>query len=182
MRPNEPDPRDPHDHEFYEPDSEYFEDGAFIVINQCDHAPILNSWTDDTRDETYYETGPRCEVQKHIRLDVSTLEAKKPNDGWMTLAESDGNLFHECYQGDTAPIKQRLVEEIEHAIAASLTKEGSHCEVPIGERRRTIECDGVSINGGTHERIVTVVGSERPEAIESTYRVHYDNVTEDLQQ
>jgi hypothetical protein len=63
-----------HDHEFYgecDIDTDY----ENVYVNErCQHAPILNSWTDDARDETYYETGPRCETVRRTRYEEASVE------------------------------------------------------------------------------------------------------------
>ena len=166
---------DSHECVFEEPTDEYFDDGAFIVVYQCGHAPVLNSWTDHERDEIYTEHGPQCEITKYVRLDVSRFEVRH-DDEWYTLGTSDENAFHDIYHDDDHRIDGVLIEEIEHAIATAVTDNSSTYAV---EARPS--CDsGVEMDRGYHERTITVDGEDCAEGFDATYRIYYDNVSEGI--
>jgi len=165
---------DSHECEFVEPSSEYFEDGAFIVIYRCHHAPVIDRAVDTARDEVYTETGPRCETRKHVRLDLSRLEIRQRGQ-WQTVEESDGNVAHEQYEDDTAI--SGLIGELECAIDTALTK---HVPDHAMLQPKYLDGSGVSMDAALNERVFTVCGEERSEYFEEKYRLTYNNVTTDI--
>lgn len=64
--------QDNHEHEFPGEDADAEFDGDYVyVYEQCNHAPVINSVTDHERDETYTETGVRCEAQRTANVKVA---------------------------------------------------------------------------------------------------------------
>lgn len=159
-----------HEHTFAEPDREIFEDGAFTVIHRCNHAPVVNSWTDSARDETYTKHGPRCKAEKYVRIDASSVSVAQSDGAWNTVAESDTNAFHDIVDGDTG-LSVEDAENIESAIATAT------CD------RATVmqhHADGVSIDCGPQERVVYIDGVTFDRLPDQMLRVTYDNMSTEL--
>ena len=56
---------EPHEHEFHTEDANVEFDGEYVILyTQCNRAPVLNSYSGGEFEDTYYDYGPRCEVQK----------------------------------------------------------------------------------------------------------------------
>jgi hypothetical protein len=157
-----------------EHDREVFEDGAFIVIYRCHHAPVVDSWTDSARDETYTQHGSRCEAEKHVRLDASRVEATdRRGNEWHTVARSDGNVFHDAYDDDIT-FGYGIPRDLGLYVADALCDSGATVQRHSGGGV-TVECD-------YHERVVTIDGTRYTELPERQIRVTYDNVSEDIRQ
>lgn len=57
-------------------------DGAYVyVYEECEWEELVNSYTDDVRGETYYETGAECEATRTTTLVVDRVES----DGGLVL-------------------------------------------------------------------------------------------------
>jgi hypothetical protein len=182
-----------HDHRFEEPDAIVFEDGAFIEQYRCDHAPITNSWTDDKRDETYYETGPRCERTKQERYDAKVVRyvTESEPDGTVIAKTAGENLFHEVYQSsfedsegtsDSADATSDVVEsdftgywfdfqvfceELESVMASHLPVEADPYEM------EHVTTDEVAVDWTSEGYDVTVWGDETDSWVNGTYVVEY---------
>jgi len=163
-----------HEHEFEEPNREVFEDGVFIVITQCNHAPIENSWTDGARDETYTKHGPRCEAEKHMRLDASRLGVlEEGGKQWHTVAESDDNVFHDAYADDTT-FSFGVPRDVEAEVADAICDEG----VTVARH----DAGDVTVHCEYHERVVHIDGTVFSHLPNRQIRITYDNVAEEIRQ
>ena len=164
-----------HEHEFVdEADEELFEDGAFIIIDRCYHAPVTGSYTDSARDETYTSHGPRCEAERHVRLDASRLEVTDRRDNeWHTVATSDDNVFHDAYDDDIT-FGYNIPRDLELYVTDAL------CDGGATVVRHT--ADGVAVECDYHERVVTIDGTRYTELPDRQIRITYDNVSEDVRQ
>lgn len=164
---------EPHEHEFFEPDSEIIEDGAWIAIYNCSHAEVTGSQTSERHDETFYEYGAECEATKWIRLDVGLIEENttakqmgESEDEWVTVATGDSVLLEN-------DIHAELMEAIETTIVSELGREP--------EPSTSYKHDGEKVtvvDGSEKERIIDVTLTpddfyERPD-LSGTYRVHYN--------
>jgi hypothetical protein len=162
-----------HDHRFEEPDSIVFEDGAFIEMYRCDHAPITNSWTDDARDETYYETGPRCEETKQERYDAKVIRyVTDDNPDGTVIGETDGeNLFHEVSNAEFVGYWfdfQVFTEELCVVMDKHIPLEADPYKV------EHVNTDEVAVDWTSEGYDVTVWGDETDnEYVNGTYVVEY---------
>jgi len=152
------------------PDRELFEDGAFILIYQCRHAPVEGAWTDSVRDEMYTKHGPRCEAERQVVCDASRLEVHSHHSSeWYTIATSDSNVFHEAYANETA---------FSHGVPKDV---GAYVADAICDRTADVarhDADGVNVDAGHHERVVTIDGTRFMVLPDRQIRITYDNVSE----
>jgi hypothetical protein len=153
-----------HDHEFVEPSYEVIEDGAWHVTYCCTYEEILNSYTDDARDETYYETGASCDAEKHVRLDCSRIEKRLMGGELDIVSEGDSVLLDNDAWGET--IESKIVSELGREIQPY--------------RGHTSTGDVEVVNGSPQSRIVNVRLSDEDiydgfNISAGTYRVYYDN-------
>jgi hypothetical protein len=69
-----------HQHEYRrEPNTVYFEDGAFILTYDCQYSEG-KTYTDDARDETYYDPRYECSDSKQERLNFSRVTIVTDSD------------------------------------------------------------------------------------------------------
>lgn len=85
-----------HEHEWVErePDYPILEDLAAIFVEECTWAEITNSWTDDSRDETYYEYGAECDATRRWRFELAYVKAIR-GDTTVTTHRSAFETFSE---------------------------------------------------------------------------------------
>jgi hypothetical protein len=122
----------PHDHEWQVPQDDsavFYEDGAVFVRQYCQYVEILDSYTDDGRDEVYYEEGQSCDQSRTFRFDLTGVERlhglrDQHEDFAETLAETR-EAVHTLYDRDP-----RLVEEIEQHAAERLCGPAGDDEMP----------------------------------------------------
>lgn len=97
-----------HDHEFAGAEGNIETAENVYISERCQHEQILNSYTDDVRDETYYETGPQCETTRHITYErVEETYDGEPIE-WATLdAETEQHIIDLENEG----LEQCIVEE-----------------------------------------------------------------------
>lgn len=79
-----------HDHEFVAENQEIIVDEDVWFHFPCEWVAITGSYTDDARDETYYEEGASCGAVKNVAYEVtidedSLTEADYDNDGIKTV-------------------------------------------------------------------------------------------------
>jgi hypothetical protein len=85
-----------HEHEFHgEPDIEM--DGEHLVLyERCHHREILGSYHDPSRDEVYYDEGPRCEARRTTYIKVSDPQVVEDGAyGHVVEYEEDPALWEE---------------------------------------------------------------------------------------
>lgn len=111
-----------HSHEFHAEDATAIvEDGHIYVTEQCSHEPIIDSVTDDARDETYVETGPRCERTRETTLPATTIVA--PDGTRHELADP---------HGVPAELTEAQVEACFSAIEGGYDINQAPQQVPVG--------------------------------------------------
>jgi len=153
-----------HDHEFAgAPDREVFEDGAFILIDNCEYVTAPRARHNQT-----------CDVERQTRLDASRLEVTdRRSNEWHTVATSDDNVFHDAYADDVT-FGYGVPRDCELYVTDSLCDKKGEV-VRNGADGVTVECD-------YHERVVTIDGTRYTELPERQIRITYDNVSEDIRQ
>lgn len=101
-----PPSHDTHEHEFLGEDADAEFDGDYVyVYQQCTHAPVISSVTDYSRDETYTETGPRCEAQKTVYVKVENPVNVE------TEHEVEYDETPELWEQVVFPVEDEIMEE-----------------------------------------------------------------------
>lgn len=79
-----------HEHEYRrEPDTVYFEDGAFIIAYGCLYSEG-KTYFDDARDETYYDERYKCSDRKQERLNLARVSIVTDSDSETTETTTIG--------------------------------------------------------------------------------------------
>lgn len=95
MRKHPPEP-DHVEHEWHpEPDGVIVEDGAVIFTQRCEYVETLSSYTDEKRDETYYEEGFSCDETRQIRFDL--VEMREPVENGKELVKERDEIPEEVF-------------------------------------------------------------------------------------
>lgn len=90
-----------HEHEYRrEPQTVYFEDGAFILVYDCLYSEG-KTYTDTARDETYYDERYTCEETKQERLDLTRV----------SVVNNSGESERTTVIGQAPPDERPLTEE-----------------------------------------------------------------------
>jgi len=152
-----------HEHVFEEPDSEVFDDGAFILTYGCDHVMPPRARYNHT-----------CDTERHVRLDASMLEFKTRVDGrWVPGAASDDNIFHDAHT-DEAEFPFDIPTDIEAEVSDAICDD----DATVSRYRS----DGVTVDADYHERVVYIDGTHFTTLPDRQIRITYDNVSEDIRQ
>lgn len=115
--------------EFYEPTSEVFEDGAYIINQRCQRCEVYGSQTCDRLDETFYDEGPRCEVVKRTRLDPTGLYREQDNGEWYEMISDSETIWN--YYDSGNPTLDYLLENLDDTIYKEITEDGHGVEVNV---------------------------------------------------
>lgn len=97
-----------HEHEFEEPDV-VEADEVLVIEQQCTHAPVLNEWVDDSRDEVYTETGDRCEAVRRTVFAID--EVRDVSQGEIEPLHPDGSQKDEMLWEDSVVIAEQTINQ-----------------------------------------------------------------------
>jgi len=106
-----------HEHEWMpaEEENPILEDMAAIFTEYCDWVEITGSYTDDARDETYYETGAECDASRSYRFELAYVKVLSDDDVDLTLNRSVIDTIFEQNDGDENPVWDSIITaEIAH--------------------------------------------------------------------
>ena len=106
-----------HEHEWMPAHDEnpILEDMAAIFTEVCDWVEITGSYTDDARDETYYETGAECDATRRYRFELAYIKFIDDDDQSMTIKRSAlDHAIEESEEADLMLLETITAIEIAH--------------------------------------------------------------------
>lgn len=108
-----------HEHDYFGEEEEiFYEDDRLFIRQRCTHREVYGSYTDDVRDEVYYDEGPRCTVQKTTVYDLDRIE--QFGEDWETVFVNNGDWSEE---------DETLVLSVEEAVYDDIGIEGNRPKV-----------------------------------------------------
>jgi hypothetical protein len=156
--------RHAHQHEYRrEPDTVYFEDGAFIIVYDCLYSEG-KTYTDDARDETYYDTQYECSDSKQKRLDLGRVSI---------VTDSDSESERTTVIGHAEPDERPLTEDHMDIGSEHLGMPTKHIRELVFEAENLL---GADLPGDTVEVDGRLQAAERVETDHTT--VHRADDTE----